>query len=137
MLKQIAHICIMSHDLEATERFYCDLLGLQRSFDFLKDGELYGYYLGLGARTFIEVFHNATATAGENPSMNHMCLEVENLDEVIAHVRAAGHEITDKRKGADNTWQAWLNDPSDIRIELFEYTETSAQFTGADCFVDW
>ena len=137
MLKQIAHICIMSHDLEATERFYADLFGLQRSFNFYKDGELHGYYLGLGGRTFIEVFHNPTAAAGNNPLINHMCLEVESLDTVIAHVRANGHEITDKKLGADNTWQAWIDDPSGVRIELFEYTEKSAQFSGADCIVDW
>ena len=137
MLKQLAHVCIMSTDLAATERFYCDLFGLQKSFNFYKDGELYGYYLGLENKTFIEVFINTEAAAGTHPLINHLCLEVTDMDAVIEHVRANGYEITNKKKGCDNTWQAWINDPSGVRIELFEYTTESAQFTGSDCIVDW
>jgi len=137
MLKQVAHICIMSTDLDATERFYTDLLGLQRSFSFYKDGELFGFYLGLGNRTFIEVFYNPHAKPIEHPLINHMCLEVDDMDALIAHVRAHGTEITDKKMGVDNTWQAWLTDPSGVRIELFAYTDASSQFNGTDCIVNW
>jgi lactoylglutathione lyase/glyoxylase I family protein len=137
MLKQLAHVCIMSHDLDATQRFYCDLFGLKRSFDFYKDGELFGFYLGLGNRTFIEVFHNANAVAGDTPLINHLCLEVDDMDATIAHVRANGYEISDKSFGCDNTWQSWITDPSGVRLELFEYTDNSSQFNGNDCIVDW
>lgn len=137
MLKQLAHICIMSTDLAATERFYCDVFGLQKSFDFLKDGNLFGFYLVLENRTFIEVFLNTEASETGTPLINHLCLEVESIDAVIQHARSNGYEITDKEKGADNTWQAWIYDPSGVRIELFEYTAESSQFTGKDCIVNW
>lgn len=137
MLKQLAHVCIMSTDLEATERFYCDLFGLQKSFNFFKDGELFGFYLGMENKTFIEVFLNTEAAEIGTPLINHICLEVANMDTVIAHARANDYNITDKKKGVDNTWQAWINDPSGVRIELFEYTEESSQFTGNDCIANW
>jgi catechol 2,3-dioxygenase-like lactoylglutathione lyase family enzyme len=137
MLKQLAHVCIMSTDLEATERFYCDLFGLKKSFVFYKGDEVFGFYLGLENRTFIEVFFNGNTAVQDNTPINHLCLEVADLDAVIAHVRANHYEITDKKKGCDNTWQAWLNDPSGVRIELFEYTAVSSQFNGQDCQVDW
>ncbi len=137
MIKQLAHVCIMSNDLGKTEKFYCDLFGLKRSFNFYKESELFGFYLGLENRTFIEVFFNLDAHEGDNPLINHLCLEVENIDAVIEKARSHGYEISDKQKGVDNTWQAWIRDPSNVRIELFEYTSESSQFNGADCEVNW
>ena len=137
MIKQLAHICIMSTDLAATEHFYSDLFGLQKSFNFYKDDKLFGFYLGMENKTFIEVFLNTEAAESGTPLINHMCLEVVDMDAVIAHARANEYDITDKKKGVDNTWQAWINDPSGVRIELFEYTEKSSQFTGKDCIANW
>ncbi|TIN52895.1 MAG: VOC family protein, partial [Mesorhizobium sp.] len=37
----------------------------------------------------------------------------------------------------DDTFQAWIRDPNDVKIELFEYTEKSAQFAGGDRIADW
>lgn len=137
MLKQLAHVCILARDLAATERFYCDLLGLKKAFNFDKDGQIIGFYLGLGGRTFIEVFANEHVDAACRAVIDHLCLEVESMDAIIEHVRTNGYEITDKKLGCDNTWQAWLSDPGGVRIELFEYTAQSSQFTGVDCVVDW
>jgi catechol 2,3-dioxygenase-like lactoylglutathione lyase family enzyme len=38
MLKQLAHICIHSEDLDATERFYTTALGMTKGFDFIRKG---------------------------------------------------------------------------------------------------
>lgn len=137
MLNQLAHVCIMATDLEATERFYCELFGLKKLFHFEKEGEIIGFYIGLENRTSIEVFANVHAKTFKSPVIDHLCLEVEDMDTTIRHVRAHKHEITDKKLGCDNTWQAWMTDPSGVRIELFEYTPESSQFTGKDCVVDW
>lgn len=139
MIKQLAHVCIKATDLAATEQFYCGLLGMEKRFRFDKEGTIIGFYLGLGGRTFIEVFADEGAgnAVGKRPLIDHLCLEVDNIDATIDRVRAQGHGITDKKFGCDNTWQAWLSDPSGVRIELFEYTENSSQFSGVDCVVDW
>jgi hypothetical protein len=42
-----------------------------------------------------------------------------------------------KKIGADNSWQLWCKDPTGIDMEFHQYTETSAQLTGADCIVNW
>ena len=76
------------------------------------------------------------ATATEN-QINHLCLEVESLDDAVAHVRGKGVDITDKKFACDDTWQAWVTDPNGVRIELFEYTDKSAQFVGGDRVADW
>jgi len=137
MIKQIAHICIGATDLAASEHFYCEVLGLAKKFDFIKDGRLFGFYLDTGARTYIEVFSQDGVDQGSKPLIKHICLEVESIDEVIRRISAAGVEISAKKMGSDHSWQAWITDPSGIRIELHEYTPESSQITGQNCIVTW
>lgn len=134
MIKQLAHICIHTTDLEKTAAFYCDGLGMERHFDFERAGEWFGYYLRVGANTFIEVFQGDSGKPG---NINHVALEVSDLDAVIETLKANGAEVTAKKLGADNSWQAWTTDPNGVRIELHEYTPTSSQLTGATCIADW
>ena len=68
--------------------------------------------------------------------IQHMCLEVDNLDSVIEQVKARGWEISEKTMGGDHSWQTWITDPNGIKIEFHEYTENSLQKTGKDCVVD-
>ena len=56
MINQIAHVCIGSLDLDDTLRFYCEGLGFRKVFDFKRDGNLVGYYLGVTDSTYVEVF---------------------------------------------------------------------------------
>jgi glyoxylase I family protein len=137
LVKQIAHLCVHAHDLEAAENFYCRVLGLAKVFEFSRDGARIGFYLDVGGRGYIEVFRNSDLPLARPGQVNHFCLEVENLDRAIAHLRAHRIEVTDKKLGVDDTWQAWLSDPSGTRIELFEYTPRSAQFVGGDRVANW
>jgi len=102
-VKQLAHLCIHSRDLDATRSFYVDALGLEPGFDFLKDGRRFGYYLKFGQNTFIEVFEG---DPGEVGNINHLAIEVEDMDGVIERVRKAGHTVGDKKLGPDQSWQA-------------------------------
>ena len=136
-IRQLAHACVMTHDLKAAEEFYCNVLGLEKTFDFNRPSGRMGFYLAAGGRTYIEVFFNADAPLTPLGQVNHFCFEVANIDAAIAHIRGKGVNVTDKKYGVDDTWQAWLADPSGSRIELFEYTTKSAQFVGGDRTPDW
>jgi catechol 2,3-dioxygenase-like lactoylglutathione lyase family enzyme len=137
MIKRLAHINIGSNDLAASEHFYCDVLGMKKAFEFFKEGSLYGFYVEAGETTYIEIFIQNGEANYERPIMKHLCLEVEDLDAVIETVRARGWEITDKKFGCDQSWQAWITDPSGVRIEAMQYTAESSQFTGRPCEVNW
>lgn len=137
MIKRLAHLNIGANNLEEAEHFYCDVLGLEKGFEFLKNGELYGFYVKTGDNTYIEIFIQEEEANLEQPLMKHLCLEVEDIDVAINTIRARGWEITDKKLGGDQSWQAWITDPSGIRIELMQYTPESSQFTGNPCIVDW
>jgi lactoylglutathione lyase/glyoxylase I family protein len=137
MIKQLAHINIGSYDLEASENFYCKILGLEKIFEFIKNGELFGFYAGTGNTTFVEVFLEEERGETATTLLHHLCLEVEDLEAAITEIRSKGWEISDKKLGGDNSWQAWIRDPSGVLIELMQYTEKSSQFTGKPCDVDW
>jgi glyoxylase I family protein len=136
-VKQIAHVCIFAHDIEVTRAFYQDVLGLSTQFNFLRDSKQFGFYLNAGGRGHVEVFQKSDSAYGDQNSITHFCLEVENLDAAIAHIKSKGVDVTAKKFACDDTWQAWIRDPDGVRIELFEYTEKSAQFVGGDRVADW
>jgi glyoxylase I family protein len=136
-VRQVAHVCIFAKDLEATRRFYADVLGMEVVFNFLRGGEVSGFYLGAGGRSHVEVFLKPEAEYGDLNQINHFCLEVQSIDEAVAHIRGQGVEVTDKKFACDDTWQAWVRDPNGVKIELFEYTAKSAQFEGGDRVADW
>ena len=117
--------------------FYRDVPGLAMKFNFLKDGTIIGFCLAAGGRSHVEVFSRSEAAFSETGAINHLCLDVENIGATIAHIRARSAEITDRKMGCDDTWQAWTKDPGGVKIELFEYTGKSAQFVGLDRIANW
>lgn len=137
MFKRLGHICIGADDLAASEHFYCELLGMEKVFDFLKDGEQFGFYVKAGDMTFIEVFVQEETAHLDHPIMKHFCLEVENIDAAIETIKSKGIAITEKHQGGDNSWQAWITDPSGVQIELMQYIDSSSQLMGGDVIVDW
>lgn len=137
IVKQIAHTCIFAKDLKETEDFYTKVLGFKNIFNFTRDGKIFGYYLDAGGDTHVEVFHKAEAEFTDTNQINHICFEVINIDDAIEHIRAEGVEARDKSKGCDDTWQSWITDPNGVKIELFQYTGDSAQFTGGDRVAHW
>ena len=136
-VRQLAHVCIFAKDLAETRDFYRDVLGLGVAFNFTRAGEWYGFYLDAGGRSNVEVFLKPEAAYDAGNAINHLCLEVASIDAAVTHIRARGVAVTDKKLGVDGTWQAWTADPNGVRIELFEYTDRSAQFVGGDRTADW
>jgi len=138
-ITQLAHVCVLTHDIKAAEYFYCNVLGLKKAFNFTRHNGVFGFYLETGGRTNIEVFENPAAPFRTQGQTDHLCLEVDSLDKAIEVLRKHGIEIRDnaKKLGVDDTWQAWIKDPSGTKIELFEYTAKSAQFVGGDREANW
>lgn len=127
MITNLAHLCFVVRDLDATLEFYVGKLGLEHGFDFIKDdGARHGFYLKVGGGSFIECFQGQTEPAG-NTSYKHFCLEVDDLAATVTDLRAKGVEISDAKLGLDQSWQAWLSDPDGNRIELHQYTPESWQ----------
>lgn len=136
-VKQLAHVCVFTDDVEKSEEFYTKAIGLTKVFDFYRDKTKMGFYLSAGERTFVEVFHHSEAPFQKTGPVNHLCFEVYDIDVAASKLTDIGIEVTPKKFGVDDTWQVWLKDPSGTPIELFMYTNKSAQFVGGDRVVDW
>ena len=137
MIKQVAHVCAFTNDLQATEKFWTEVLQLPVTFRFSRAGKPFGFYFTAGGRTNVEFFLKDDARFAETNRINHIAFEVEDMDAAVAHIRKMGVPITDKKLGVDETWQAWTADPNGIKIELFQYTPKSAQFVSGDRVADW
>lgn len=136
MIKALAHVCIYSRDLERTRKFYCDGLGLVIKFRFMRQGELFGFYISISDSQFIEVFRRDEASQGM-PQIGHICLETDDLEGMRKKLTAAGIETTEPKLGSDQSWQMWMHDPDGTAIEFHQYTPQSTQYTGEDCQVTW
>ncbi|XHR30274.1 MAG: VOC family protein [Chthoniobacteraceae bacterium] len=132
MIKQLAHVCLETADLQRCIAFYQDGLGFPVKFTFVRQGKPVGVYFSLGARSFLEVFER-------NPPAKtvHFSLETDNLDAFATELEAKGIECTRKQMGACGTWAIWVRDPDGNAFEVQEYTNHSHQFNGGECEVDW
>lgn len=149
MIKQIAHLCLKTSQLDRMIAFYRDGLGATVKFRYLRnDGAPIGIYFSFGERTFLEVFDHADAHRRsksakpfeplEDPrdpwlaKYNHFCFEVADLDAYVGLLESRQITVTGRKVGNDHSHQAWITDPDGNLIELQEYTDQSRQFTGED-----
>lgn len=98
---RLAHVCIESADLDATERFYA-CLGLSRQFDFRNlQGEPIGYYLRFGNDSFLEVVR--VAEAKPEGRVMHFAIETDDIDGLRERLVAGGYMPGEKnaRGGSD------------------------------------
>lgn len=132
---KLAHVCIESADLDATERFY-GCLGLRRQFEFRNPaGLLIGYYLKFDDQSFLEVIRvEAVRTEG---AVRHFAIESDDIDSLRLRLLAAGFQATDKRLGEDHTWMVTCRDPNGVFIELHQYDHRSMQQHGGTCVIDY
>lgn len=135
MIRDIAHVCVLTPDLGAADRFYCEGLGCRKAFEFVRRGQVVGFYLEVARGRYVEVFHRDDVQYHDNQSVQHLCFEVDDIDEVCRQLKARGIEVTEKKLGADQSWQAWVQGPGGVRIEFHQYTRASSQVTGANCIL--
>lgn len=140
MIKQLAHVCFYTNQLDRMIAFYRDVLGFPVKFTMHNDdGFAFGYYFQTGERTFIEIFDQAGAVKqwggdlsprrpNEGVRYGHYCFEVVGLEALVAELEAKGISVIPIKVGMDHSKQAWIKDPDGNAIELMEYTAESLQF---------
>lgn len=135
MKTKLAHVCIESTDLQASEDFYA-LLGLERRFEFRnQDEELVGFYLAFDDKTYIEVI--LVADRKEEGVVKHFAIETDDIDSTYERLLDAGVEVTEKKLEGDNTLMITCHDPNDVYIEIQSYTKESMQLHGGTCRVNY
>src|SRR5450432_969471 len=115
MIRRLAHLCLMTNNLDRQIEFYRDRLGLPVRFRFInKEGECFGVYLDCGDTTFIEIFDKVLAAKQwggdgrpleEGNRYNHLCLEATGLPETREMLMKRGVVFGEIKQGLDQSWQ--------------------------------
>ena len=132
MIKGLGHLAIRARDIEASAKFYLDVIGLKEAFrmnnpDTGKPGTIYLY---IAPGQFIEIFPDG---GGEQPDNNtiglkHICIEVDNAAAFQEELRGRGAPIdTELKTGLSKCIQFWTHDPDGNRIEFMELPPESLQ----------
>jgi len=129
----IGHVAIKVKDLDRSLDYYVSKMGFPEMMRLKKDdGSVWLVYLRITDDQYLEVFPGADgdrAPGWDANGLNHVCLIVDNIDPVLAQVKAAGLTLLMPLKTAvDGNRQAWLEDPDGNRIELMEMAPDSLQF---------
>jgi lactoylglutathione lyase len=132
----IGHVAIRVSDIGCTLDFYVGKVGFAEMFRLERDGRLWIVYLRITDSQYLEVFPEAKgdrAPPREANGLNHVCLEVDDIDAAIAGLSAQGVRLTqDKQRGLDGNFQAWIEDPDGNRIELMQMTADSLQLKAVE-----
>lgn len=132
---KLAHVCIESADLEATEAFY-RCLGLRRQFDFRnRQDQLVGYYLKFDDETFLEVI--AVQRVRVEGAVRHFAIQAEDVEAVRRALVAAGVDCSEAYEADDHNRMFTCRDPNGVFIEVQQYGPASLQRHGGTCPVDY
>ncbi|HZX71643.1 MAG TPA: VOC family protein [Rhodanobacter sp.] len=124
---EIDHVVLRAIDMEAMQRFYCDVLGCHEE---RRQDEIGLVQLRAGASLIDLVAvdgklgqHGGAAPGKKGHNVDHVCLRVENYDEeaILAHLKAHDVRIGELglRYGArGNGPSIYLYDPQGNMIEL-------------------
>ena len=140
---KLSHIGLLVSDIEATKKFYCDLLGYEEIFHCDKDGQSFMYYLKNRDDEYLEIFDKAHGAAGFPPqNVQHYCYLVDDLQETGRYFQEKGYKVyylpsyTGQeapipfvpRIGVDNSCVCFIDDPDGNEVEFMQYTKDSLQF---------
>ena len=109
----LRHLALKSRDLHATERFYCDVLGLEIAFPH--DGMLFlRTPAGDDLLNFVETRKTFDPKAG---GFDHFGFHVPGASwtKMLAALKRAGVRI----RGRRGRWAVYIRDPNGYTVELY------------------
>jgi lactoylglutathione lyase len=131
----VGHVAIRVNDVDRSLAFYVGKLGFPEMFRLHRDnGDLWLIYLRITDSQYLEIFPDAVGERAPDRNanangLNHFCLTVDNMDNVLRDLAAANISLFQQLKvGPDGNRQAWIEDPDGNRIELLEMAPTCMQF---------
>ncbi|MBI3176422.1 MAG: methylmalonyl-CoA epimerase [Chloroflexi bacterium] len=131
MIKKISHIAIIVSDLESSLAFWRDTLGLPLSrTEEVALQESIVAFLPAGEGE-VELVQPTTDTSGaarflarRGPGLHHIALEVDNLDEMLARLKAKGVRLINETPiaAAGGNRAAFIHPESanGVLVELYE-----------------
>ncbi len=110
------HVNVRTADLEATRRFYVDVLGL-------RDGDRPGFtsvgaWLYSGDAPLVHLVARDDALDGPTGAVDHIAFRARGLADVIARLDDRAIAYTRRTVPGRGITQVFLHDPNGVQIEL-------------------
>ena len=116
-LLALDHVTVRSADLERTERFYCDLLGMRTGPR--PAIPVPGHWFYIGDQAVLHVLPLVRlALPGTEATIDHFALRAEGLPEFEQRLHAAGQPFERRLLADSGIWQIFLTDPDGAVVEL-------------------
>jgi catechol 2,3-dioxygenase-like lactoylglutathione lyase family enzyme len=110
------HFTVLTDDLEATRRFYIDLLGLSEGerppFGFP------GAWLYCGGQPVLHVIAGRDLPESRAGVIDHMAFTASDLEGWKAKLAARGIAYDLRRQPGTGVWQMFFLDPNGAKVEL-------------------
>jgi methylmalonyl-CoA/ethylmalonyl-CoA epimerase len=130
-VKRIDHIAILVDDLDNTLAFWRDALGLELSHRENNPDEQAEIAFLPSGDSQIELVRPTTQDSGlarylekRGPGMHHICLQVEDIEGMLARLKAKGIQLINEqpRIGSDGRKYAFVHPKSahGVMLELYE-----------------
>jgi catechol 2,3-dioxygenase-like lactoylglutathione lyase family enzyme len=116
MISGMNHFTVLAKDLDATVRFYVDLLGLAPGPR--PDLGFPGAWLYVGDSAVLHIIAGREMPAQAAGVLDHMAFSAKGLPQVRARLDAEGVRYDLRRQRGANTWQLFCHDPNGAKVEL-------------------
>ena len=109
------HFNVLTDDVEATRRFYVDIIGLTEGerpslgFD--------GAWLYAGGRAILHV-SKARLPEGRAGVIDHMAFTATDLKGTVERLKAKGIEHVLRKQAGSGIWQIFCHDPMGAKVEM-------------------
>jgi len=128
----LSHAAIRTRDMEASIRYYTEVLGLQEAFRMNReDGSLGTVYLFLAPGQYLELFADGRVERISGPDVIgvcHLCLATKDIRQSFEAVRQAGGPLDSEiKRGKSQCRMFWTHDPDGTEIEIMEMPPESLQ----------
>lgn len=131
-IKRIDHIAILVEDLEQTLDFWQDTLGLEMTHVTNVPVEMAEIAFLQVGNSEVELVRPTSSDSGlarylekRGAGMHHLCLEVDDLDEMLGQLIAKGVQLINQepRLSTDGTRYVFIHPKSTngVLVELYEY----------------
>lgn len=128
-LTRMEHYLVISEDIEATARFYCDALGMK--VGFRPELDFPGYWLYLGDTPCVHIAEwdtyavwtkqvgipISTRAEGTGP-LDHIAFNASGYDETVQRLETLGIEVSQNKLDDIGLRQLFIKDPNGLMIEL-------------------
>jgi catechol 2,3-dioxygenase-like lactoylglutathione lyase family enzyme len=128
-VERMEHFLVLSDDIEATKRFYCDVLGMTEGFRPQLDFPGYWLYVGdtpclhIGdwdayAVWTANVGIPISARAGGTGPVDHIAFNASGYDSMLERLQRLGLEPSRNELDEIGLKQLFLKDPNGVMLEL-------------------